>query len=121
MYQMGAVERRFADLIWYNEPIPSPQLVILAAKELNWQKATTYTILKKLCDKGIFVNSKAIVTSLISRDKYYAQEGATWLDDTFKGSLPVFLTALCNERPLKEEDIAFLRSLIDEYEDCTPC
>ena len=112
--RMGAMESRFADMIWENEPVPSPELVKLAERELNWKKSTTYTVLKRLCERGIFQNQGGIVTSLISRQDFYAVQSEKFVEETFSGSLPAFLAAFTTRKKLSEEEIAELQALIDQ-------
>ena len=112
--RMGAIESRFADMIWENEPVPSPELVKLAERELNWKKSTTYTVLKRLCERGIFQNQGGIVTSLISRQDFYAVQSEKFVEETFSGSLPAFLAAFTTRKKLSEEEIAELQALIDQ-------
>ena len=103
--RMGAIESRFADMIWENEPIPSPGLVKLAERELNWKKSTTYTVLKRLCERGIFRNQGGVVTSLISRRDFYAVQSEKFVEETFSGSLPAFLAAFTTRKKLSQEEI----------------
>ena len=112
--RMGAIESRFADMIWENEPVPSPELVKLAERELNWKKSTTYTVLKRLCERGIFQNQGGVVTSLISRQDFYAVQSEKFVEETFSGSLPAFLAAFTTRKKLSEEEIAELQALIDQ-------
>ena len=112
--RMGAIESRFADMIWKNEPIPSPELVKLAERDLNWKKSTTYTVLKRLCERGIFQNQGGVVTSLISRQDFYAVQSEKFVEETFSGSLPAFLAAFTTRKKLSEEEIAELQALIDQ-------
>lgn len=112
--RMGAIESRFADMIWENEPILSPELVKLAERELKWKKSTTYTVLKRLCERGIFQNLGGVVTSLISRQDFYAVQSEKFVEETFSGSLPAFLTAFTARKKLSEEEIAELQALIDQ-------
>ena len=88
---MGAVESRFAALIWDNEPITAAELAKLADRELKWKKTTAYTALKRLCDKGIFRNGGGTVTSLLSREEYQARQSRKFLDEHCGGSIPAFL------------------------------
>ena len=111
--RMGAFESRFADMIWQNEPISSPELVKLAAQELSWKKSTTYTVLKRLCERGIFQNSDGAVTSLISREDFYAAQSEKFVEETFSGSLPAFLTAFTTRKKLSDAEISQLQELID--------
>ena len=112
--RMGAIESHFADMIWENEPVPSPELVKLAERELNWKKSTTYTVLKRLCERGIFQNRGGVVTSLISRQDFYAVQSEKFVEETFSGSLPAFLAAFTTRKKLSEEEIAELQALIDQ-------
>ena len=112
--RMGAIESRFADMIWENEPVPSPELVKLAERELNWKKSTTYTVLKRLCERGIFQNQGGVVTSLISRADFYAVRSEKFVEETFSGSLPAFLAAFTTRKKLSEEEIAELQALIGQ-------
>ena len=116
-YQMGAVESRFADIIWQNEPISSTELVKCSEELLCWKKSTTYTVLKRLCDKGIFQNIGGTVSSRISRQEFYARTSEKFVEDTFEGSLPAFLAAFTARKPLSAEEISELRRLICEYEE----
>ena len=112
--RMGAVESRFAELIWAHEPVPSPELVRLAERELTWKKSTTYTVLKRLCERGIFQNQGGVVRSLISRQDFYAAQSEKFVEETFSGSLPAFLAAFTTRKKLSEEEIAELQALIDQ-------
>lgn len=115
--KLGVVESRFADLIWQHEPLSSGELVKLCAKELNWKKPTTYTVLRKLCERGIFQNQDGKVTSLISREEFYAMQSERFVEENFEGSLPAFLAAFTTRKRLSEEDIAQIRRMIDAYEE----
>ena len=112
--RMGAIESRFADIIWQNEPVTSPELVKLAAKELDWKKSTTYTVLKRLCERGIFQNSDGTVISLISRKDFYAMQSEKFVEETFSGSLPAFLAAFTTRKKLSESEINELQELINQ-------
>ena len=112
-YKMGAIEETFAGLVWENEPIPSGKLVKLAAEHLEWKKSTTYTIIKKLCNKGILKSEGSIVSSVLSRDQYLAKQSKRFVDEAFQGSLPGFLTAFAREEELSAKDIAQIREVID--------
>ena len=112
--RMGAIESRFADIIWQNEPITSPELVKLAAKELDWKKSTTYTVLKRLCERGIFQNHDGTVTSLISKKDFYAVQSEKFVEETFSGSLPAFLAAFTTRKKLSDAEINELQELINQ-------
>jgi len=112
-YRLGAIEAQFADIIWKNEPLSSSELVRLCLEELNWKKSTTYTVLRRLCERGVFVNENSVVKSLISREEFYARQSEEFVEDSFKGSLPAFLAACTKNKPLSKEDVAEIRRMID--------
>lgn len=114
-YQLGAVEAKFADIIWENEPIASPLLARKSEETLGWKKSTTYTVLKRLCNKGLFQNAQGTVTSLVSKDEFYSFQSERFIDEAFSGSLPAFLTAFTSRKKLTEKEIEKLQQLIDEY------
>ncbi|QRN85707.1 BlaI/MecI/CopY family transcriptional regulator [Clostridia bacterium] len=116
-YKLGKSEEKFAEIIWKNEPIGSGDLVKLCEKEMNWKKSTTYTVLKKLCEKGIFQNENATVSSLINKDAYYAKQSIRFVEDTFGGSLPKFLTAFISSKKLNKQQAEELKRLIDEHKE----
>ncbi len=112
--KLGVIEAKFADMIWQNEPVSSSQLVRLAQDTLSWKKSTTYTVLKRLCDRGIFQNQDGIVTACISRDAFYAAQSEQFVDETFGGSLPAFVAAFSSRKKLSEREIDQLEQLIKE-------
>ena len=116
-YQMGFAESKFADIIWQQEPISSTELAKMSEAAFQWKKSTTYTVLKRLCEKGIFQNQKGTVTSLISRQEFYAVQSERFVEETFEGSLPAFLTAFALKKKLTASEIAHLRQMIDSYEE----
>lgn len=116
-YKLSQSEEKFAELIWNNEPIASGDLVKLSENEMCWKKSTTYTVLKKLCEKGIFQNETAIVSSLITRDEYYAKQSIRFVEDTFGGSLPKFLTSFIGAKKLSKHQAEELKKLIDEHKE----
>lgn len=115
--KLGLVESKFADIIWANEPLHSRELVRLCDEALNWKKPTTYTVLRRLCERGIFQNERGTVTSRISREEFYALQSERFVDDTFSGSLPSFLAAFAQRRALSPAEIAEIRKMIDAYEE----
>ena len=115
--QMGVIESRFADIIWQNEPVSTTELVKLSEKELNWKKTTTYTVLKRLCDKGIFRNDKGTVTSLVSKNEFYSVQSEKFVDETFGGSLPAFLAAFTSRKSLTREEVDELRRMVADFEE----
>ena len=112
--KLGAAEGRFADLIWQNEPLSSSLLAKLAEEELGWKKSTSYTVLKRLCDRGIFANQQGTVRSLLSREDFYAARGEQFLQEGFQGSLPAFLAAFSKRNKLSDKDIQELQELIQQ-------
>lgn len=114
-YHLAETESKFADIIWENEPIASPALVKLCEEQLSWKKSTTYTVLKKLCDRGIFQNVKTIVTSLITREEFYCEQSRQYVEESFSGSLPRFLTAFFGDKKLSKKEIKELQDYINEH------
>lgn len=112
--QLGVVESRFADMIWKNEPVTSSELVKLAGQELQWKRTTVHTVLRRLCDKGLFQNENGMVTSLVSREQFYALQSQKFVDDTFSGSLPAFLAAFSMGRKLTDAEREQIQQLIDQ-------
>jgi predicted transcriptional regulator len=112
--KLGVVELRFADIIWQNEPLPSGELVKLCQQELNWKKSTTYTVLKKLSERGLFQNQDGIVTSLISKQEFNSLQSEKFVDEAFDGSLPAFLAAFSARKKLSNEEIEELQQLINQ-------
>lgn len=115
--KIAEIEYKFAELIWKNEPILSGELVKLCEKELNWKKSTTYTVLRRLCEKGIFQNQNALVTSMIKKEEYMALCSEQFVEDTFEGSLPMFLAAFMSRKKLNKKQIAEIQQMIDAYEE----
>ena len=112
-YKLGEVESIFADIIWKNEPLSSRRLAQLAEERLNWKRTTTYTILKRLCDRGLFQNQGGTVASCLSREEFYARRSEQFVEDTFQGSLPAFLAAFGSRKKLSDAEIDELQSIID--------
>ena len=115
--QLGAVESRFADIIWERAPIASSEIVKLAQERLHWKKSTTYTVLKRLCEKGLFVNNGGTVSPLVSREDFYAMQSQHFVEQTFSGSLPAFLAAFTTRKALTAEEIDYLRRIVREHEE----
>lgn len=114
-YRLGVVESKFADIIWAHAPLHSRELVQLCQQELNWKKPTTYTVLRKLCERGIFRNDGGTVSSVLSRDEFYALQSEKYVEESFQGSLPAFLAAFTQRNTLTSEEIAQLRQMIAAY------
>lgn len=113
--ELGAVQERFADIVWANEPVASGELVILCEKELNWKKPTTYTVLRKLCEKGIMQNVDGTVTSLISREDFYSAKSEQIIEDSYDGSLPAFIAAFTSRKKLSKKEVDEIQKMIDEF------
>ena len=111
--KLGVIETRFAQIVWENEPLTTNQLIKLCAEDLEWKRTTTYTVLKKLCDKGIFKTENSQVTALISKQEFEAMRSEQFVDETFKGSLPAFLTAFNSRKKLSDAEIDEIQKLID--------
>ena len=111
--QLGVVESRFADIIWANEPLHSRELVKLCEKELNWNRSTTYTVLRKLCARGIFQNNGGTVSSILSKNEFCAVQSEQFVDETFKGSLPAFIAAFTQRKGISQQEAAQIRRMID--------
>lgn len=115
--KLGMVEARFADIIWENHPLTTKQLVQLCEQELNWKRTTTYTVLKKLCDRGIFKTENSEVTALITKEEFYAIQSENFVNETFKGSLPAFIAAFSKRKTLSSKEIQEIRKMIDLLEE----
>lgn len=112
-YKLGEIESLFADMIWQEEPLTSRRLAELAEQKLNWKRTTTYTVLKRLCDRGLFQNQGGTVTALVSRQEFYARQSEQFVEDAFQGSLPAFLVAFGSRKKLTEEELQEVQSIID--------
>ena len=115
--RLGPVEYRFADLVWENAPIGSGELVKLCQAQLQWKKPTTYTVLRKLCERGLFENTDGSVKVLISKEEYMSLQSQQFVEETFSGSLPAFLAAFTSKKALSEKEIAEIQAMIDSYKE----
>ena len=111
--KLGPVETRFAELIWRYAPISSGELVKLCLRELEWKKSTTYTVLKKLCEQGLFRNEGGEVSAVVSREDFYAMQSEKFVEENFDGSLPAFLAAFTARKPLSEQELDEIRRMIE--------
>ena len=111
--QMGMVESKFADIIWQYAPVTSSQLVKLGEMELGWKRTTVHTVLRRLCDKGLFQNDGGLVTVRMSREDFYARQSRQFVQDSFHGSLPAFIAAFTQGRQLSEKEREEIRRMID--------
>ena len=116
-WKLGVVESRFANLIWQNEPVSTAELVKLCEAELEWKRTTTYPVLKRLSDRGLFQNEEGVVTACISRDEFYARQSEQVVEESFSGSLPAFVAAFTARKNLTAAEVAEIRRLIDTYEE----
>lgn len=114
--KLGTVESHFADLVWQNEPLTTKQLVMICEKELCWKRTTTYTVLKKLCEKGIFKTENSVVSAIIKKPDFYAMQSEKFVEDTFNGSLPAFIAAFASRKKPTDAEIAEIRRMIDSFE-----
>lgn len=116
-YRLGEMEQKFADLIWEKEPVSSGELTRLCEKAFSWKRSTTYTMLKRLCLRGIFSNKQGVVRAQMTKEEFLAAQGEQFLDEHFDGSLPKFLAAFAHRKRLSEKEVAELKKLIEEYEE----
>lgn len=112
--QLGVIEARFADLIWEKEPVTTSELVKLSERLFGWKRTTTHTVVRRLCDKGLFENNGGTVTSCISRSRFYSMQSRKFVDTAFGGSLPAFLAAFTQEHALTPEETKEIRRMIEE-------
>lgn len=110
-------EYSFASLIWENEPLGSGELIEIAREKLGWKKSTSYTVLRRLIEKGLFINTNSIVTSLVSQEEVISAEGKGLLERLFSGSLPAFVAHFAKKEELSEKELRELKQLIDELEE----
>ena len=113
--ELGSVQERFADLIWEKEPIGSGELVKLCSDKFGWKKPTTYTVLRKLCEKGLFLNNDGVVTSVISKENFYSKRSEQIVAESYGGSLPSFVAAFISRKKLKPEEAAEIQKMIERF------
>lgn len=113
--ELGVIQERFADIVWANEPVGSGELVKICEKELNWKKPTTYTVLRKLCEKGLLKNENGIVTSLIPKDEFYSAKSEQIIEEFFEGSLPAFVAAFISRKSLSRKEADEIQQMIDTF------
>lgn len=114
-FKLGMVEARFADIVWENEPLTTKELVSLCEKGLNWKRTTTYTVLKKLCERGIFKTENSVVTSTVSKNEFYAIQSEKFVDETFAGSLPAFIAAFSSRKKPTEKELEEIKKMLDSF------
>ena len=113
--ELGTVQERFADIVWENEPISSGELVKICESRLNWKKPTTYTVLRKLCEKGLLQNVNGVVTSLISREDFYSAKSNQIVEESYDGSLPAFVAAFISKKKLTSKEAQEIQAMIDAF------
>ena len=114
-YKLGEIETIFADIIWDNEPLSSRHLAELAQERLGWKETTTYTVLKRLCQRGVLVNERTVVRSLVSKEQMQQAEMADFVERTFEGSVPSFVAAFAKFKKISQTEIDQLQAMIDSY------
>ena len=112
-YSLGTIEGRFADIIWEKEPLSTNELIKICEQEFGWKRTTTYTVLKRLSQKGIFQNNRGTVTSLLSKQDFYSRQSEQYVENSFGGSLPGFLAAFTRQKKLSKEEIENLKRIIE--------
>lgn len=115
--RLGMVEAHFADIVWENAPLTTRELTALCAKELNWKRTTTYTVLKKMCDRGIFAMNNSLVTVLISKEEFSSIQSEQFVDNHFHGSLPAFIAAFTARHAPSQEELEQIRKMMESYEE----
>ena len=113
--EIGEVQERFANLVWDHEPIPSGQLVKLCEQELNWKKPTTYTVLRKMCEKGLFRNEDGLVSAVLTREQFASRRSEQFVDNAFHGSLPAFVAAFTAQKGLSAQEAEEIQQMIDKF------
>ena len=108
-------EYRFCLILWEHEPLKSSELVQLCAEQLGWKPTTTYTVIKRLAERGVLKNERTVVSSLVSKDQVQAAELNEMVEKTFEGSLPAFVAAFTKHQKLSDGDIDALQQMIDRY------
>lgn len=116
-YRLGEMEKRLADIIWANAPLTSKKLTQLCDEAFGWKRTTTYTMLKRLCDRHLFVNNSGTIEILINKDDFTLAQSKNFINETFDGSLPMFLTLFSKNKSMTKDDIDRLQRLIDSYKE----
>ena len=110
-------EYRFCLVLWDNEPVNSTKLVQLAKEQLGWSKATTYTVIRRLSERGVVKNENAVVTALISKEQAQKARLEEMMEETFEGSMPAFIAAFSKSKKLSRSEVEQLKALIDSYQE----
>ena len=112
--KLGVIESKFANIIWERAPLSTAELIKLCESEFKWKRTTTYTVLKRLSERGIFKNENGTVTALISKEEFYSMQSERVVNESFGGSLPAFIAAFTSRQNLSEGEIEEIRSIIDK-------
>jgi len=116
-YNLTSAEEKLSAILWEMAPISSPELVDIAQEKLGWKKSTTYTVLRRLCDKGVFQNANAVVTAALTREELLARQSRQFVDSTFSGSLPSFIAAFFGGSKLSAKDADELLQLVETHQE----
>ena len=116
-YTLGQIEGRFADLVWAHAPLSTSELIRLCAGELGWKRTTTYTVLKKFTRRGIFENQNGTVVVRLTREEFYARQSTQYVEQSFGGSLPGFLTAFASTKKLSDQEIREIEQIIQSMKE----
>ena len=111
---LGVVESRFADILWKNAPVETKELIKICEKELNWKRTTTYTVLKKLCDRQIFRVDDRIITAILTKEEFYAIQTQKYVESVYEGSLPAFIAAFTSRQKLSDGELSEIMAMIDK-------
>ncbi len=114
-FELGAIQERFADIVWAHEPIASGELAKICEKELGWKRPTTYTVLRKLCEKGLLQNREGIVSSLVPREEFYSAKSEQIIEDSYQGSLPAFVASFISRKSISAEEADAIQKMIDSF------
>jgi predicted transcriptional regulator len=115
--RLGAVESHFADIVWEHAPLTTRELTVLCEKELNWKRTTTYTVLKKMCNRGIFRTENSVVSVLISKEEFYSIQSQQFVEENFCGSLPAFIAAFTSRHAPTDKELSEIKEMIALYEE----
>ena len=116
-YKLGEMEEKLAELIWKHAPLRSGELVRLCEGAFLWKRTTTYTMLKRLCERGLFANEDGLVVIRMNKEEFQGGRGEQFLQENFEGSLPLFVASFVRRKKLKDEEVRMLKDLIDSYEE----
>ncbi len=114
-FELGAIQERFADIVWAHEPIASGELAKICEKEMNWKRPTTYTVLRKLCEKGLLQNRDGIVSSLVPREEFYSAKSEQIIEDSYQGSLPAFVASFISRKKITAKEAEEIQKMIDSF------